>query len=112
MKKYFFIIFALLLPAILFWPKEARAMPLGSLVYRTSSNGKMYGYSDLDLIKVEHGLLTHLYTGHVGIYVGQENGVDYIVEALANGIVKTPAKDFVNLKNGEVLIGAKLLQFY
>lgn len=108
MKKYFLIIFVLLLPVILFWPKEARAMPLGSLVYRTSSDGKMYGYSGLDLIKVEHGLLTHLYTGHVGIYVGQENGVDYIVEALANGIVKTPAKNFVNLEKGEVLLGAKL----
>ncbi|MFZ4648892.1 MAG: LamG-like jellyroll fold domain-containing protein [Patescibacteria group bacterium] len=108
MKKYLIIFFALLVPVAIFWPQEVLAMPIGALLYRTSSNEQMYGYSGLDLIKIERGILTHLYTGHVGIYVGAENGVDYVVEALANGVVKTPAKDFVNRKNGEKLIGVKL----
>ena len=108
MKKYLLIIFALVLPAILFFPREARAMPLGTLLYRTSSDGQMYGYSGFDFIKINNGFLTHLYTGHVGIYVGKEDGVDYVVEALANGVVKTRAENFVNKKNGEVLVGAKL----
>lgn len=108
MKKYSLIFFLFFLLISFIWPQKARAMPLGTLLYRTSSDGQMYGYSGLDLVKIERGILKHLYTGHVGIYVGQENGVDYVVEALANGIVKTPAKNFVNRENGEKLIGAKL----
>ena len=109
MKKYFLIIIALAGLPWLFWPfSQAAAMPLGTLLYRTSSDGKIYGYSDFELLKINNGILSDLYTGHVGIYVGQENGVDYVVEALANGVVKTPAKDFVDLRNGEKLIGARL----
>ncbi|MCX6795607.1 MAG: thermonuclease family protein [Candidatus Falkowbacteria bacterium] len=108
MKKYLIIFFTLFFLAIFFWPKEVLAMPLGSLLYRTSSDGQMYGYSGFKLLEVKNGLLTHLYTGHAGIYVGQENGIDYVVEALASGVVKTPAKNFVNRRNGEKLIGVRL----
>ncbi len=85
------------------------AMTPGTLVYRTSSDGKMYGYSSDSLISADKNkILKHIYPGHVGIYIGQENGEDYIVEALAGGIVKTPAKNFVNESQGEKLLGAKL----
>ena len=68
----------------------------------------MYGYSTKDLLKEEYGIITHLYSGHAGIYIGQEEGVDYVVEALGNGIVKTPAQYFVNENNGEKLVAAKI----
>jgi len=86
----------------------ARAMPLGTLLYRTSSNGNLYAYNSSELVTVKNKILTNIYTGHVAMYVGQENGIDYIVEAMPNGIIKVPAKYFLNSKNGEKLIGAKI----
>jgi len=83
-------------------------MPPGSLLYRTSGEGKMYGYSADPLIFSEKGIIKNVYSGHVGIYIGKENGVDYIVEALGGGIVKNPADKFVNLAEGEKYLGAKI----
>jgi hypothetical protein len=68
----------------------------------------MFGYSQDPLLEIDKGLLKNIYAGHVGIYVGQENGEDYIVEAMGGGIVKTPAKYFVNSADQEVLLGAKI----
>ncbi len=105
------IIFKILVPVItiLVFSKSALALTPGALVYRTSSDGKMYGYSSNSLLEIsEKGVLEHINSGHVGIYVGKENGEDYIVEALAGGIVKTPARYFVNDANQEKLLGAKL----
>ncbi|MFZ4632327.1 MAG: LamG-like jellyroll fold domain-containing protein [Patescibacteria group bacterium] len=92
----------------IFLPSFCLAMPPGSLVYRTSGEGKMFGYSGDPLIYSEKGILKNVYSGHVGIYIGRENGVDYIVEALSGGIVKTPAEKFVNLAEGEKYLGAKI----
>jgi hypothetical protein len=89
--------------------QPALALTPGALVYRTSSDGKMYGYSDDSLLEIsEKGILTNINSGHVGIYIGKENGEDYIVEALAGGVVKTPARYFVNEANHEELLEAKL----
>lgn len=99
------IIFSL---GLLFLPVICQAMPPGALVYRTSGSGKMYGYSGDPLIYAEKGIVKNVHSGHVGIYIGKENGVDYVVEALAGGIVKTPAEQFVNLAEGEVFLGAKI----
>ncbi len=101
-------LYLILLSFILLMPSFCFAMPPGALVYRTSSEGRMYGYSDDPLIYEEEGILKNVYSGHVGIYIGQEDGIDYIVEALANGIVKTPADKFVNLAEGEKYLGAKI----
>ena len=80
----------------------------GTLLYRTSGQGKMYGFSSKDLIREKYGVITNIYSGHAAIYIGKEDGVDYIVEALGTGIVKTPAKYFVNDSEGEVLVAAKI----
>jgi len=97
-----------LLGFLFFLPSFARAMPPGTLVYRSSGEGKIYGYGDAPLINVEKGIVKNIFSGHVGIYIGQENGIDYIVEALSGGIVKTPADKFVNLAEGEKYLGAKI----
>ena len=68
----------------------------------------MYGYNSDDLIVSEKGKLSHIYSGHVAIYVGKENGIDYIVEMQPKGAIKVPAKNFVNDSLGEKFIGAKL----
>jgi hypothetical protein len=88
--------------------KEVLALEPGTILYRTSSNGEMYGYSSEDLIIEKHGVMTNIYSGHAGIYIGEENGVHYVVEALSTGIVKTPAHYFVNEALGEELVAAKI----
>ena len=93
---------------LLFLPYICQAMPPGTLLYRTSGGGKMYGYSNDPLFYSEKGIIKNVYSGHAAIYIGQENGEDYIVEAAENGIVKTPAKYFVNLAEGEKFLGAKI----
>ncbi len=93
---------------LFFLPGFVRAMPPGTLVYRSSGGGKIYGDGGAPLISVEKGIVKNIYSGHVGIYIGQEKGVDYIVEALSGGIVKTPADKFVNLAEGEKYLGAKI----
>ncbi len=98
------ILFGLLLGAV----RPCWALPPGALLYRTSSEGKMFGYSGDPLTVSEQGVLRGIYPGHVGIYVGQENGVHYVVEALAEGIVKKPAEQFVNTALGEKYLGAKI----
>ena len=88
MKKLI-ISFLFLLMAILFLPlTQALAMPVGTLLYRTSGEEKMYGYNSDDLILSEKGKLAHIYSGHSAIYVGQENGIDYIVEMQPKGAIK------------------------
>lgn len=102
------LFFCLLFLLSVFLPATCRAMPPGALVYRTSSDGKMYGYSGDPLIYSSKGIMKNIYSGHVGIYIGKENGVDYVVEALAGGVVMTPAEKFVNLAEGEKYLGAKI----
>lgn len=68
----------------------------------------MFGYSSDPLIYSENGLVKNIYSGHAAIYIGKENGEDYIVEAMAGGIVKNPAKYFVNRADGETFLGARL----
>lgn len=94
----------------LFWlqPNICSAMPPGTLLYRTSANAKMYGYSQDPLIEIDKGILKNVYSGHAAIYIGRENGEDYIIEAMGDGLVKTPAKYFVNLAEGETFLGARM----
>lgn len=89
-------------------PNSCLAMPPGALLYRTSSGGKMYGYSGDPIVYSEKGIIKNIYSGHVGIYIGKEEGIDYVVEALSTGVVKTPADKFVNLAEGEKYLGAKI----
>lgn len=105
-KVMFAFVFSFLL--LIIFPNLCLAMPPGALLYRTSTEGKMFGYSSDPLVYSEKSILKNVYSGHVGIYIGKENGVDYVVEALNNGVVKTPADKFVNLAEGEKYLGAKI----
>ena len=87
------------------------AMPKGTLLYRTSENNKLYGYNTNELFKVHlfEKQKIELNCGHVGIYIGKEDdGVEYVVEAVNNGIQKTPVKYFANKGVNEKIIGAKI----
>ena len=89
------------------------AMPKGTLLYRTSENNKLYGYNTNELFKINlfKEQKIELNCGHVGIYIGkQDDGIEYVVEAVNNGIQKTPVKYFVNKTVGEKLVGAKIPQ--
>jgi len=82
-------------------------MPPGTLLYRTGSNGQMFGYQG-PLIETAGGIIKAVNAGHVAIYIGKIAGEDYIVEAIAGGIVKTPAKYFLNRQANEAYLGAKI----
>ncbi|MCF7860586.1 hypothetical protein K9M09_03105, partial [Patescibacteria group bacterium] len=102
MKNFnYILIICLVLLCSLCWQKTVLALEPGTLLYRTSSNGEMYGYSSKELIREKNGIMTNIYPGHVAIYIGEEDGVDYVVEALSGGIVKTPAQYFINESLGE-----------
>jgi hypothetical protein len=120
MKKIFFfrfltaiVIFAI---SILFFVNSVKAMPVGTLLYRTSADGELYGYNTDKLLKevelLENGNLVKflkINCGHVGIYAGKnKQGEDTVLEAVDNGVQLTPAKYFVNIKNKEKFIGAKI----
>lgn len=106
-RECLIILFFLLLLLFLQVP-NVFALEVGTILYRTSSKGKMYGYSSKELVKEEHGVISHIYPGHAAIYIGQENGIDYVVEALSTGIVKTPAKYFINESLKEELVAARI----
>lgn len=107
--KYKKILFVLCLPLMfLLFPLFCQAMEPGTLLYRTTDNGKMFGYSSNELIESKLGIMTGINPGHVAIYVGQEDGVDYVVEALAGGIVKSRLDQFINEARGEKFVGAKI----
>lgn len=101
------LIFFLSLGFILF-ALPAQALPIGTLLFRTSSDGLAYGYNTNILVIIEDGLPKHFYSGHTGIYVGQEEGVHYVVEMQPQGAIKIPANQFVNTALGEKLISAKI----
>lgn len=100
------ILFSLL--SIFILPIVCRAMPIGTLLYRTTNDGKMYGNTSSELIEVENGIMKAIMPGHVGIYIGEENGEHYVVEALSIGVVKTPLDKFINTSLGEDLVGARI----
>ena len=107
-KKILIILFFSLMLCLSWNVKMARALPIGSLLYRTSDNGRMYGYNEEELIKASKGMVKNIYSGHVGIYIGESEGEHYVIEALAGGVVKTPAKYFVDLSRKEEFLGAKI----
>jgi Fibronectin type III domain len=90
------------------------AMPVGTLLYRTSRDGEMYGYNTKELFQLvdfsqAKGIETmKVNCGHVGMYVGKIDGQDMILEAINNGVQLTPAKYFIDKSEGEKLVGAKI----
>lgn len=107
-KKVLVQFFPLFVFIFLLLPGVCKAMPPGTLLYRTTDDGKMFGYSGDLLVESVAGVMTGINPGHVGIYIGQEEGIDYVVEALAGGVVKTKLEYFINEGLGEKFLGAKI----
>lgn len=105
MRNNIFIFF--IIAALLLFPRLCLAMPPGTLLYRTGSNGKMFGYQG-ELIESAGGIITAVNAGHVAVYIGKIEGEDYIVEAISGGIVKTPAIYFLNRNENETFLGARI----
>lgn len=108
--------FLAILVGVLFLSRAAYAMPVGTLLYRTSKDGLIYGYSTDKLFQLvnfsQAGKLMYgvrINSGHVGVYVGDIDGTgDKVLEAIDGGVILTPANKFINLKNKEKLVGAKI----
>jgi endonuclease YncB( thermonuclease family) len=110
MKKLIIIILISIFCLLGFKIEKVSAMPVGTLLYRTSSDAKLYGLNQEELMTSEKGIMKHIYSGHSAIYVGKIDGKDYIVEALAGGLQKTEAKYFIDESQGEKFLGAKIPQ--
>ncbi len=108
MKKLIIIILIAVFCLLGFKVEKASAMPVGTLLYRTSSDGNLYGLTQEELMSSKKGIMNHIYSGHTAIYVGKIEGKDYIVEALAGGLQKTEAKYFIDESQGEKFLGAKI----
>jgi len=106
LKLFSFLIISIFI--FFLFPVLTKAIEPGTLLYRSSSEGKIYGLNAENLIESKNGLVSKINSGHVAIYIGQEKGVHYVVEALADGIVKTPAHYFINRSENEVFLGAKI----
>ncbi len=116
MKKVFLTFFIILFNFFFIFSCFAKLEP-GDLLYRTSNYGKIYGENSKILFKfvkdpeTKKWRLVILNSGHVGIYVGRinkfKNNQPLVAEAVNRGVVLNPLKYFVNLDNGEKLIGIK-----
>ena len=71
-KKVLAWFISLFASIFLLLPGVCRAMPPGTLLYRTTDEGKMFGYSGDPLVESVAGVMTGINPGHVGIYIGQE----------------------------------------
>jgi hypothetical protein len=113
-KKFLITLLALIFPGVFWITNSVHAMPVGTLLYRTSRDGELYGYNTKNLLQlVDFSLKKGLETvkincGHVGMYVGKIDGEDMVLEAIDNGVQLTPAKYFVNTREGEELVGARI----
>ncbi len=83
-------------------------MPLGTLLYKTSGEGLLYGYNTNQLVEIKKGILKDIYCGHVAIYIGKVNGEPMIVEAVPKGVVAGPLKYFLDKGGTAKFIGAKI----
>ncbi|MBL7053285.1 MAG: DUF2341 domain-containing protein [Candidatus Portnoybacteria bacterium] len=100
--KIFFLI--LVLVCLFFNFNIVNALPFGTILYKTSANGKMYGYNDFEFSMIPG----KVNAGSVGIYLGEKDNIPIVVEVSYNGIKIIPAKYFVDLDKGEKFIGAKM----
>ncbi len=104
------ITFSLFLAVLIFNIGELEALEQGDIVYRTSNDGKAYGYNIF--------LQPYKYPGHTGIYVGEIKSYNsnthlyYVVEAkweftIGGKVEINLLSEFVDLSVGQVYLGAK-----
>ncbi len=91
----------------IFWARPILAenipnIPIGTLLYRTSAGGLMYGYNTNQLLSPLGQ--TWLNCGHVGMYIGNNQ----VIEAAQGKVQIILLNHFVDLKEGEKFIGAKI----
>ncbi|MBU4369971.1 hypothetical protein KKG58_04420, partial [Patescibacteria group bacterium] len=100
-------IFFILIFILFFNPLIVQAMPKGTILYKTSENGKMYGYNDYYEFSLIPG---KAHFGGVGIYIGNDRLTkeQMIVEVDYSGVRIIPAKYFVDLDKEEKFIDAKI----
>ncbi|MDA2936069.1 DUF2341 domain-containing protein [Patescibacteria group bacterium AH-259-L05] len=94
-----FAVFVISAPAVY-------AIPWGTILYKTSTDGRMYGYNGFDFSLIPG----QIYPGGVAIYIGK-NKLDnepMVVEVDYSGVRQVPAKYFVDLDKGEQFLGAKM----
>jgi hypothetical protein len=103
---------------VLFLPLKVLAeIPVGTLLYRTSPGGKIYGkdnFYDLSIIPWQ------IYPGHVGMYLGyvRVDRKDFqfigeaVIEASEGRVQLITPENFVETSKGEKFLGAKLPKDY
>ena len=94
------------LPALFFFfsPIQVRAIPFGTLLYKTGPEGKMYGLNEFTF----QPFLNQLHLGGVGIYVGKIDNEPKVIEVSYGRVRMIPARFFIDLDVGEEFVGAKI----
>ncbi|HTX86583.1 MAG TPA: lamin tail domain-containing protein [Candidatus Nanoarchaeia archaeon] len=113
-KNLLSLLLIMILSGVFLALNSVYAMPVGTLLYRTSRDGEMFGYNTDQLfqlldISLDKGIETmKINCGHVGMYAGKINGQDMVLEAINNGVQLTPAKYFIDTREGEKFVGARI----
>ncbi|MBN1664066.1 MAG: hypothetical protein JW943_10740 [Deltaproteobacteria bacterium] len=91
----------------------ASGLERGSILYHSSKEDKIYG-RDAELIlpdSIGQIAFREMKSGHVGLYIGVENGKHKIIHAILAGVEETESSNFITQKDvdeGCKFIGAKV----
>ena len=99
--------FLVVLIFLFFTFETAQALPRGTILYKTSFDGKMYGlnYQEMHFpIFDDEGF----YPGEIGLYLGTKNNEPMVLEIRQGRIREIPAQYFINERRGEQFVGAKI----
>src|SRR6056297_909442 len=75
-KKHFLIIFVFLFVFFLLVSSQVNALPTGTLLYKTGTQGKMYGLNEFRFSP----FFQNIHLGGVGIYLGEIEGEPTVAE--------------------------------
>ncbi len=103
-RNFYFLVAILIFSSSFIAIKPALALPVGSLLYRTSQDGLMYGYNANKIWPVR--------SGHVGMYLGEVGGKKAVIEANEGLIQYISPDQFTDLATGEKYLGAKIPQAF
>ena len=102
-KAIKFLILILLILGLII-PCKSYALTRGTILYRTSVNGQMYGLNNFAVPT----LPWQIQSGGVGLYLGKSKGIPIVLDLSYGEIRLIPAEYFVDLDQGEKFVGAKL----
>ena len=98
------IIFLFFFFFLFLFSAKIKALPVGTLLYKTGENGKMYGLNEFSWSP----FLSNQHLGGVSIYLGKIDNEPSIAEVSYGRVMINPARFFIDLDKGEEFVGVKI----